>query len=83
MRHKVNKNDFLTGLGSKVSLSDITNLTLDLNHEESIRMNQSQTNLLHSMEEELNYKMKEATEKMTQISKNYQEKLNEVFIKQT
>ena len=78
MKKKVNKNDFLTGLGSKVSLSDITNMTLDLNSEESIRIYQSNSTLIHSMEEEINYKLKENTEKMTKISKDCQQRLNAV-----
>lgn len=34
IRCKVNKSDFMAGMGSKVSLSDITNISLDLSHQD-------------------------------------------------
>lgn len=59
LRHKVNKTDFTAGLSSKISLSEITNLTMDLSNEDSIKMNQSNTMLLQSLEEQHNLKNKE------------------------
>lgn len=47
LRQKVNRSDFVSGLSSKISLSDITNLSLDSN--ESFKLNQSYSRLPHSV----------------------------------
>jgi len=50
VRGKVNKTDFVAGLSSKVSLSDITNISMDISQpEDSFKMNQSTSILLHSL----------------------------------
>lgn len=35
LKQKVNKSEFLEGMGSKLSLSDATNLSFELNHKDT------------------------------------------------
>ena len=54
IKSKVNKHDYLIGLSSKVSLSDITSITMDLGCNESTsKLNQTDSGLLQTIEEQI------------------------------